>query len=440
MNQNSSLQNLLYKNSPNRVCIISNDEVFEFQHIKNCADQLKIKSGICNSSRIVINGLSSLELIISLCAFDGFVQAMLLLPAGTSKDIATELITDFYPTHILEPGQHIVVLKHAIGNKNKDQLTSWFLTTSGTTGTPKLIEHTLKTLTMSVKGRDKKGTNFIWGLLYDPNRFAGIQVILQALISGSIIVIPSSTSFSDQINAIVKNSVNALSATPSMWRKLLMDGRINSLSLKQITLGGEITNQQILNTLKQKFKKGRIIHIYASTEAGVGFSVADGVAGFPSKWLEETNRKINLKVSKEGHLLIKPKISPSGKEIQHRTDDNGYLDTEDLVNIDGERVHFIGRESGSINVGGNKVIPEEVENIIREVDDVVDIRVYGRKNPILGQIVVAEVIAANSTNLGTLKSNIQQYARNNLATWKVPGIITFVKNIRLNKMGKISRN
>ena len=84
----------------------------------------------------------------------------------------------------------------------------------------------------------------------------------------------------------VREGVNAMSATPTLWRKILMSDASRSLALRSITLGGEIADQQVLSTLASTYPSARIRHIYASTEAGTGFSVTDGKAGFPVSFLE----------------------------------------------------------------------------------------------------------------------------------------------------------
>ena len=122
------------------------------------------------------------------------------------------------------------------------------------------------------------------GLAYQAHRFAGMQVVLQALLSGNTLVVPSSADLPAMVQAFVEHRVNTLSATPPNGGTFI-HGAIRGCSLEQITLGGEIADQAILSTLRREFPAARIVHIYASTEAGVGFSVTDGRAGFPAAWL-----------------------------------------------------------------------------------------------------------------------------------------------------------
>lgn len=324
-------------------------------------------------------------------------------------------------------------------NDKPDQETTWLLATSGTTGTPKLIQHSLRTLSRRIQKNQQKGQQLIWGLAYEPCRFAGLQVILQAILGGSVLVLAEESTFDHQINAFLNAGINALSATPSMWRKMLMDGRIHSLALQQITLGGETADQAVLDALQATYPKARIIHIYASTEAGAGFAVKDGKAGFPAAWLNNQSSGVELKLNNENHLLIKPEILPKGLAIQDRLTKDGYLDTEDLVNMQDDRVLFLGRASGAINVGGNKVNPEQIEAFLREVPGVADVKVYGKPSSMLGQLVAADIQTEPSLDYKKLREDLMKHCQQHLASWQRPMLINFVDCINITATGKKER-
>ncbi|NCB05377.1 MAG: hypothetical protein EOM69_07625, partial [Clostridia bacterium] len=166
--------------------------------------------------------------------------------------------------------------------------TLWYLATSGTTGTPKLLAHTLTSLSRTVRGDQSEKTDTRWGLFYDYTRFAGLQVVLQALISGATLIAPAlDASLTDKLAMLARQGCTHLSATPTMWRTIVMNPGAKDLPLRQITLGGEIADDRILNTLQTIYPTARVTHIYASTEAGVGFSVKDGRGGFPASYLVE---------------------------------------------------------------------------------------------------------------------------------------------------------
>lgn len=414
--------------------------VFSVEQLLGEADALYRRFSVQSGSRIALSGLSARALMTAFVAFDGNVEAMLLLPSSLDDATIDRLITSAGCTHLMDADGICALQSRTAGDTESDvAATQWLLATSGTTGTPKLIGHTLATITRSVKRDSAKGAGFVWGLLYDPSRFAGLQVVLQALFSGSLLVAPDFREFDAQLEAMVRYGVNALSATPSLWRKMLMDGRITVCPLRQITLGGEIADQQILDALRRAFPLARIVHIYASTEAGTAFSVHDGRAGFPVSWLQGENSPIPLRIRDDGHLFIMPPRLPEGAEIARRLDAEGYLDTEDMVRVEGDRVIFSGRASGAINVGGNKVIPESVEQQIRHVDGVLDVRVSGKKSSITGELVAAEIVARPGFDAGVLRKEIMSHCKAHLEKWQIPGVISLVDELKESAAGKRER-
>ena len=239
------------------------------------------------------------------------------------------------------------------------------------------------------------------------------------------------------------NGVNAMSATPSFWRKILMSSISKDLRLKRITLGGEISEQSILNSLKIKFPDSVIVHIYASTEAGVGFVVKDGKSGFPESYLNSNeSSSIQMKVIDE-HLWIKSSRGAEGiLEGTLDIDHFGYVDSGDIVSVRNGRVIFLGRSSGAINVGGSKVIPEEVENVLNASDYIIFSKVFGKENSMLGMLVNAEVqLSSKAIGLAKkeIKSLIIAHCKKYLDTYKVPAMMKFVNEISVNQSGKIER-
>lgn len=437
---NFTLEKVLQRLPPSRPCLLGNEQAKSVRQTLDQALAWRVSMPEAKDANIALFGLTPLELILALIALDGYATQILLLPPSLDSSIVQNLMERAGTTHVLSSGDSICRQVSPREPASAIQAsTQWVLATSGTTGTPKLIEHQLATLTRTVRADPVRGKEFIWGLLYDPNRFAGLQVILQALFSGSSLVLPEYIDFNSQVASLLSYPVNALSATPTLWRKLLMDGQITRLPLRQLTLGGETADQLILDALKTGFPKARIIHIYASTEAGTGFAVQDGRAGFPITWLNNPDHAPSLKINANQHLLIKPNLLPNGAEINTRLDGEGYLDTQDVVRVDEDRVFFIGRASGAINVGGNKVHPEILETYLRSINDVIDARVFAKSNSIMGQLVAAEVVLSKQAEPKALRQLIIQSCRRDLESWETPVLINFVNALKETAAGKRER-
>jgi len=320
--------------------------------------------------------------------------------------------------------------------------TQWLLTTSGTTGTPKIVAHTIESLTRTTS-RSSPSQPLSWGLLYDPARFAGFQVVLQAVLSNAKLIVPTpDLDFEKKIDCLVTHRCTALSATPSLWRKILMTKAAQRLDLAQITLGGEIADQRIINSLVKQFPNAEITHIFASTEAGVGFSVKDAKAGFPASWLESGVRGIDLKISDQGTLCLKnTHINQSylggGGTI---ADAQGWIDTGDLVEIENVRVLFKGRLNGAINIGGNKVIPEDIESEILKVPGVFQVAVRAKSSSIAGALVEALVVPDPEwEDNSSLAKSIKQHCKKVLPPFKVPAFVRLVKELQVGAAGKVKR-
>lgn len=411
-----------------------------------------VAQGVKPNSRIALKLDDPLDIVSALAALDGQVEAILLLSHALAPETAQILartagcslfVSDMMPE--AEGGIAVKRLEAVLGSHRREipLLTEWLMTTSGTTGIPKIVPHTLRSLTRSVY---RFGTSTdqasppVWGLLYDATRFAGLQVVLQALIGGGrLAVIDTTMPLADQVSALADHGCTHLSATPTLWRRLMMVPAHGRLSLRQVTLGGEIADQPTLNAVRAAFPAARLSHIYASTEAGVGFSVTDGLAGFPLTYLDKAPGNVRLKIE-EGVLWLRPPVTglvPGLPGIE--VDDAGFVRSGDRVLIEGERVTFLGRENGLINIGGVKVYPETVEAVVKTVPGVALVQVSAKRSPVTGALVVAEVQLDKEADPDATRRLIQDTCRARLDREAVPAIIRFVAGFTTNAAGKLVR-
>ena len=310
--------------------------------------------------------------------------------------------------------------------------TRWHLYTSGTTGEPKAFSHTVRSLTRTVRARSQHTPAHHWGLLYSPASIAGVQVLLQALADGGRLAdataIPQATG---RIGWLASCGVTALSATPTLWRLTLRSPAARELRLRQVTLGGEIADQPLLDALRLAYPDARITHVFAATETGAAFSVSDGRAGFPLAYLTEPPAGIRLDI-RDGMLCVQaPHSSAAGPD--------GYVRTGNVVTVAGDRVHFRGRATGVANVGGVKVWPEQVETVLRSHPGVSDTVVTVRRNPFSGSILTAQVVAAPGTDQAPLAALLRAYCGQQLAPAAVPAVVTIVPQLTVSHSGKAGR-
>lgn len=250
-----------------------------------------------------------------------------------------------------------------------------FLETSGTTGTPKRIARSFDDVLRGITGtRGVDGG--CWLLTYDACGFAGLQVLLTAIAGGGRLLADPMADAAGLVRLATTGGASHISATPSFWRVLLLSGATPPLS--RITLGGEAVDQPLLDALVSHFPGVPIRCIYASTELGRLFTVADGREGFPAEWLSQPPGEISFRIRND---LLEARVG----SVWH--------DTGDLVEIERERVLFRGRNDLVINVGGAKVNPTLAERRLLALRGVTDAVVYGIPNPITGAILAADIIA-----------------------------------------------
>jgi acyl-coenzyme A synthetase/AMP-(fatty) acid ligase len=318
-----------------------------------------------------------------------------------------------------------------------------YLMTSGTTGQPKIVRHTLE----SLLGRIQKTATFPggqrsrWLLTYQPTAFAGLQVILTAALSGGTIVVSEHRTPVHFFEAAERHQVTHISGTPTFWRSFLLMAQPGSLpDLQQITLGGEAIDQATLDRLKVVFPKARVTHIYASTEAGVVFSVHDGQEGFPAEWLEGTTlQDVRMRVH-EGMLEVKTSRGMAGYEGETiPLTEDGWIRTGDLVEVVSGRVRFIGREDSILNVGGAKVHPQVIESFLLSLPGVREARVRGVANPISGFLVGAEIVLDDldqQESQEIARRRILARCREFLPGYQIPRILRIVDSIPVQDSGK----
>src|SRR6202790_3369847 len=395
---------------------------------------------------------------IAMTEIDGVAKRMLLCPPDLNAEHINALIEDAEIDAVVtdQPARwsasevYLVVAARApvrAGAKAKTgRATEWLMLPWGTSGVPKIVGHSREALTGAiVADGPPRGAPPVWATFYDIRRYGGLQIFLRAILSGgSMVVSEPGGALADHVARLQASGVTHISGTPSHWRKLLMSGSAAGFSPRYVRLSGEIADQALLDGLSRAFPEAPIGHAYASTEAGVGFAVSDGLEGFPASMLGERDG-VEMKVE-DGSLRIRSMRTAHayvGRNASALTDSDGFVDTGDMVEQRGDRYHFVGRRDGIINIGGLKVHPEEIEAVINRHAEVRMSRARSRRSPITGAIVVADVILADGADKGCrdeIRDRILADCRASLAPHKVPAMIKFVTALDVTTAGKLARH
>ena len=422
-------------------------------------DLASLRVGSCLGGRapdlagrcVLVATHSQRESAMALVELDGLAHRLVVAPpdlnpdhfAAIVEDAGIEAVVCDEPARFEALGLSCVPVGAAITPVTAARAhdTHWVLLTSGTLGRPKMVAHTLDALTGAIRGAPHDG-KVVWSTFYDIRRYGGLQMFLRALLGKTDLVL---TDAAEPLGALLHRlgdaGVTAISGTPSHWRRVLMSRERGPFAPRYIRLSGEIADQLVLDGLRAGFPGAMIEHAYASTEAGVGFTVADGQEGFPATLLDRPG-DVAMKVEDET-LRIKSSRRASfylGNAAPTLVDAEGYVDTGDVVARRGDRYVFVGRRGGIINVGGLKVNPEEVEAAINSHAGVRMSLVHARKSPLTGAIVAADVVRREGeADDGTLREEILEACRERLERHKVPAIVRFVPALALTAGGKLLR-
>ncbi|MBD3409400.1 MAG: AMP-binding protein, partial [Ignavibacteriales bacterium] len=259
---------------------------------------------------------------------------------------------------------------------------------SGTTGKHKASVHDLVPLLEKFRVRRHK-RRAVTFLLYD--HLGGVNTMLYILSNGGCVVTVQDRDPDSVLAAVEKFEVDMLPTSPTFINLMIFGEaykRHDLRSLKLVTYGTEPMPESTLKRFTELFPDIKLQQTYGLSETGVMRSKSKSS---DSLWVKVGGEGYEWRVV-EGILQIKSKSAMLGYlNAPSPFTDDGWLVTGDQVEVDGEWLKILGRKSEMINVGGQKLYPAEVESVVQEMDNVVEVTVYGEKNPITGSMVCATV-------------------------------------------------
>ena len=414
---------------------------------------------LCGQS-VLIATTNQLTAIAILMELDGVARRIVLYPPDLSlehlsyvtRSASVEtIVSDRNTTGLESPGVASLTpstwnMMSGSATPKMEHETEWVLLTSGTTGRPKLVVHTLASLAGAIEDGRRPADRVVWSTFYDIRRYGGLQIFLRAALTGTSLVLSSAQeSTADFLARAGAHGVTHISGTPSHWRRASMSSSAHLIEPEYVRLSGEIADQAILNHLRLLYPRAKIAHAFATTEAGVVFAVNDGLMGFPTNVIEHNpqvvmkieNRTLRVRSNRTARCYL-------GDHNSALHDGEGFVDTGDVLELREDRYYFAGRGDGMINVGGMKLYPEEVEAVINGHPKVQMSLVRTKKNPITGALVVADVVLMippepAAEDMGELNQDILRLCREALPSYKVPAAINFVPALAVAETGKLIR-
>jgi acyl-coenzyme A synthetase/AMP-(fatty) acid ligase len=248
--------------------------------------------------------------------------------------------------------------------------------------------------------------------------------------------VPPSRSPADVAAAIARHRVAVLPASPTFLNLLLAAGVTADLaSLRVITYGTEPMPESLLARLKAAFPRVRFIQTFGTSETGITRTESPEAG---STFLRFDDPDLEWKVVDE-ELWLRSRTQVAGylNASNERFTADGWFRTGDQVEPGPNgTLRILGRLGEAINVGGEKLMPAEVESVVLAVPGVADCRVRGEPHPLTGQTVAVEVVSPASDR-EALRSAIRIACRERLARHKVPTRVTFVSSVSGERMKKM---
>lgn len=326
------------------------------------------------------------------------------------KDASVEKI-DIVPSH--------EILTGLISKKNPGII----FFSSGTTGEPKAAVHNLVPMLEKYKV-DGKALKSMAFLLFD--HIGGFNTVMYNLANGGLLVTLQNRSAEEVASSIEKYKLELLPTSPSFINIMLFSRiyeKFDLSSLKIISYGTEPMPQTTLKKIHEILPNVRLKQTYGLSEVGIMRTKSEAD---DSLWLKVGGDETHQIKIVDGILFIKSKMSMLGYlNAPSPFDEEGWMNTKDRVEQKGDYIRILGRDSEMINVGGEKVFPEEVENILLEVDGVKDAVVSKEAHPMLGNIVTCRIACDEGTDTAALKKTIQKHCVERLERFKRPVKYTF---------------
>ena len=288
---------------------------------------------------------------------------------------------------------------------------------SGSAGTPKAILHDVTRILDKFRVRRKTLRSLVFLQL---DHLGGINTLLYVLSNGGTVISLHDRAPRTVCAAIERYRIELLPVTPSFLHLLIASGEHKTRdlsSLRVITYGTEVMPQATLDRVRELFPGVLLQQTYGLSELGVlrTKSREDG-----SLWVKVGGEGFQTKVVDEV-LWIKAESAMLGYlNAPQPFDADGWFNTEDRVEVDGEYLRILGRNSEIINVAGQKVFPSEVENLLIQVENVKDAVVRGEKNVLVGSIVVATLRLVRPEDHEQVKRRVKEFCRERLSAYKIP--------------------
>lgn len=423
-----------FKRFENKIAIIYKNQTYTYLQLLLQIKKIEedILPQIKKNEVVAIDSDYSFESIALL--FTLYKNRNIIVPiTSVAKSEIKEKIEESYCDKVVKIVDEKYFIENVVIYKEKHEIiktlqeknsSGLILFSSGSTGKPKAMIHNFDNLINSYKDKKEKSLNMVIFLMFD--HIGGLNTLLNILSTGSSMIIPENRNPDDICKLIQDYKITVLPSSPTFLNLILMSNSHNKYdlsSLKMITYGTETMPDSLLNILKDIFPKVKFLQTFGTSETGIANTKSKASN---STFMKIEDLDLEYKIV-ENELWLKSKTQILGylnSSMDSFTKD-GWFKTGDLVEtLDDDYLKIIGRNKEVINVGGQKVLPSEVESIILSMKEIDDCMVYGEKNIITGETVVCDVVCKNE--IQNIKVLIRKFCKDKLDNYKIPTKVNIV--------------
>ena len=421
-----------FKSFNSKNAIVFEDRIYTYEEfIKQIKDYKNIldKHNISSKVVVILGDYSFYNLALFFALYE---NKNIIVPITSNiKKVQDDFIKESFCQTIIKTDERNLLIQdlkttsshNMIDNLIEKNSSGLILFSSGSTGKPKAMIHNLDTLIDSFKDKKEKSMNMLVFLMFD--HIGGLNTVFNALCMGACLIIPKIKDAKTICELIEKYKIMVLPSSPTFLNLILISEEYKNYdlsSLRMITYGTETMPQSLLLKLKEVFPKVKFLQTFGTSETGISTTSSKSSNSLFMK-LEDINGEYKI-VENELWLRSKTQVLGYLNASMDSFTSDGWFKTGDLVEVDGEYIKIIGRAKEVINVGGQKVLPAEVESIILEMEEISDCMVYGEKNAITGQTVVCDVVL--NKNIENIKKRVRVFCKDRLDAYKIPTKVNVV--------------
>lgn len=300
------------------------------------------------------------------------------------------------------------------------------LFSSGSTGRPKAMVHDLGRLIKSFEGKRSKSLCFMVFLMFD--HIGGINSLLNGLATGASLVLVRSRDPAGVAQLVERYRVNVLPASPTFLNLLAVSGvasQYDLSSIRMVTYGTEPMPESLLQRLRGIFPRAKFLQTFGTSETGIATTSSRSSTSTLIKF-DDPNLEYRV-VDSELWLRSQTQILGYLNASMESFTEDGWFRTGDLVEQEDGYLRIVGRRKEMINVGGEKVLPSEVESCVLELPEVKDCMAYGEKHALTGQCVAVQVVIRDDCQPDEIVIKVRKHCMTRLARYKVPARVLVVE-------------